>query len=87
MDVENALVDAVDELRLVREVDVQLRPGGEAAFVVIELAGVDLLELMGDAAALDDLTQTGGDDVMLHVHAEVRAVGGDAREPLAHAGK
>ena len=24
---------------------------------------------------------------MLHVHAEIRAVGGDAREPLAHAGK
>ena len=42
---------------------------------------------MGNAAALDDLAQTGGDDVVLHVHAEVRAVGGDAREPLAHAGK
>ena len=42
---------------------------------------------MGDAAALDDLAQTGGDDVVLHVHAEVRAIGGDAREPLAHAGK
>ena len=42
---------------------------------------------MGDAAALDDLLQAGGQHVVLDLHAQGRAEVVDAAEPLSHAGE
>ena len=42
---------------------------------------------MADAAALDDLPQAGGDDIVLHIHAQALAEGVDAAEPVLHAGE
>ena len=42
---------------------------------------------MGDAAALDDLPQAGGDDIVLHLHAQTLGKGVDSPKPLPHTGE
>ena len=85
--VQHTLVDAVDELGLVGEVDVQLGPAGGTRLVIVELAGVDLLELVGNAAALNDLLQPGGQHIVLDGHALLLTEGVDPLKPLPYAGK
>ena len=86
-DVQDALVDAVDELGLGGKVHRQTGPDGVPLPVVVELAGVNLLERPGDGAALDDLPQAGGDHIVLHLDAQEAAVAVDPLKPVGDAGE
>src|SRR5699024_2122231 len=81
----HALVDFVDELRLVGIVHPHGGPVGGALRVVQERARIDVLELTRDVRPLDDFLDAGGVDVMLYVDASSGAVCVDAAEPFPHA--
>ena len=66
---EYSLVDFEYVLGLGRVVDGDSRPFGLAVLVVHVGAGENVLELLGYRAALDDLLEAGGVDVMLDLHA------------------
>ena len=85
--IQHALIDAVDKLGLIGKVDIQLGPGGQTPGIIEKLAGVDLLKLVADAAALDDLPEAGGDDIVLNGYALALAEGVDAGKPVLHAGE
>ena len=82
---EDALADLEEELRLGGVVHGDARPFRLAVGVVDEGAGEDVLELVGDRTALDDLLEAGRIDVVLDPHAVRLAVAVDQAEPFAHA--
>ena len=86
-DVEDALVDAEEVLRLGGVVDRRGRPFGAPVFVVAERGGEHRLEAVADARAEDDLLQPGGDDVVFHLHAALPPDRAHAVEPRLHPGE
>ena len=85
--IQHALVDAEEELRFTGVVDRHRGPAGDAVLVIAERRGVNLLELLRNRRALDDLLEAGRNDIVLRLQAPASRVFVHAREPVAHAVK
>lgn len=81
---EDSLVDLEYVLGLGRVVHGDSRPFRLSLFVIHKGAGEDVLELLGDRAAFDDLLQSGRVDVVLDLDTARLAIFIDQAEPFLH---
>ena len=80
-----ALVNLEDKLCLVGVVHRHSWPVGDAIDIVEERAGVDMLELVGDGCALDNLLHTRRVDVVQQTDASLGSIGIHTGKPPLHA--
>jgi len=85
VDIQNPLVDPVNKLGLIGIVNRHFGPD-RLAVLIQELTGVDPLKELSNGSALNDLLQTGGQHIMLHLHPGLLGIAVDPGKPPFHTG-